>query len=38
MKNNMVNLANFPQDTLRSQNWYFHGIFSYIVQNAWAKN
>ena len=38
MKNNMVNLANFPQDTLRSQNWYFHGIFSYKVQNAWAKN
>ena len=35
-KNDMRNLANFHQNTWKCQNWYFHGIFLFKVENAWA--
>ena len=37
-KNDMRNLANFHQNTWKCQNWYFHGILLFKVENAWATN
>ena len=34
----MRNLANFHQNTWKCQNWYFHGILLFKVENAWATN
>ena len=34
LENNMRNLTNFHQSTRNSQNWYFHWIFLYIVENG----
>ena len=33
-KNEMRNLANFPQRTRKSQNWDFDGILLFIVENV----
>ena len=33
LENDMRNLANFHQSTRNSQNWDFHGILLYRVQN-----
>ena len=38
LENDMSNLANFHQNTLKCQNWYFHGILLSKVENAWATN
>ena len=38
LENDMSNLANFHQNTLKCQNWYFHGILLSKVENAWAAN
>ena len=32
------NLANFHQNTWKRQNWYFHGILLFKVENAWVTN
>ena len=34
LENDMSNLANFHQNTLKCQNWYFHGILLSKVENA----
>ena len=34
LENDMRNLANFHQNTWKCQNWYFHGIFLFKVENA----
>ena len=36
LENNMRNLINFHQSTRNSQNWDFHRIFLYIVENVRA--
>ena len=36
LENSMRNLTNFHQSTRNSQNWDFHGIFLYIVENVRA--
>ena len=38
LENDMRNLANFHQNTWKCQNWYFHGILLFKVENAWATN
>ena len=38
LENGMSNLANFHQNTWKSQNWYFHGILLLQVENEWATN
>ena len=38
LENDMRNSANFHQNTLKCQNWYFHGILLSKVQNAWARS
>ena len=38
LENDMSNLANFHQNTLKCQNWYFHGILLSKIENAWATN
>ena len=38
LENQMRNLANFHQKTWKCQNWYFHGIPLFKVENAWATN
>ena len=37
LKNVMRNLANFDQNTWKSQSWDFDGIILSKVENAWAK-
>ena len=34
LKNDMRNLANFDQSTQNSQNWNFHWILLYKVENV----
>ena len=36
LQNNMRNLANIHQSTLKSQTWDFDGILLSKVQNIWA--
>ena len=38
LENDMRNLANFYQNTWKCQNWYFHGILLFKVENAWGTN
>ena len=38
LENDMRNLANFHQNTWKCQNWYFHGILLFQVENARATN
>ena len=38
LENDMKNLENFHKNTWKCQNWYFHGILLFKVENAWAKN
>ena len=38
LENNMRNLASFHQNNWKCQNWYFHGIPLFKVENAWATN
>ena len=37
-QNNIRNLANFHQSTLKCQNWDFDWILLSKVENSWAKN
>ena len=34
LENDMSNLANFPQNTCKWQNWYFHGIHLSKLEDA----
>ena len=36
LENDMKNLSNFHQNIWKCQNWYFHGIPLFKVENAWA--
>ena len=36
LENGMRNLANFHQNTWKYQNWYFHGILLFKIENAWS--
>ena len=38
LENDLRNLANFYQNTWKSQIWESEGIFLSKVENAWAKN
>ena len=38
LENEFRNLANFLQNTWKCQNWYFHGILLFKVENVWATN
>ena len=38
LQNDMRNLAIFHQNTWKCQNWYFHGVLLFKVENAWATN
>ena len=38
LENDMRNLANFHQNTWKCQNWYFHGILLFKVENSRATN
>ena len=38
LENDMRNLENFHQNTWKCENWYFHGILLFKVENSWATN
>ena len=38
LENDMMNLADFHQSTRKSQNWDFHWVLLYKVENICAEN
>ena len=38
LENDMMNLTNFHQSIWNSQNWNFHWILLYNLENVWASN